>query len=70
MGACVSRRKGTTAARIHAKRAQTQARLAINRTKKIYPPNSLRFKLRHNDARVTIHFKGPNKNSMPAKDIM
>ena len=36
----------------------------------IYPPNSINISLSHNDAQVTLHFKGANKNFVPARDIM
>ena len=50
--------------------AQTLARLIIARMKKIYPPNSINITLTHNDAAVTLHFKGANKNFVPARDII
>lgn len=50
--------------------AQTLAKLTINKMKSIYPPNSINISLSHNDAQVTLHFKGANKNFVPARDIM
>ena len=50
--------------------AQALAKLAINKMKSIYPPNSINISLSHNDAQVTLHFKGANKNFVPARDIM
>lgn len=50
--------------------AQTLAKLVINKMKSIYPPNSINISLSHNDAQVTLHFKGANKNFIPARDIM
>lgn len=50
--------------------AQALAKLAINKMKRIYPPNSINISLSHNDAQVTLHFKGANKNFVPARDIM
>lgn len=41
-----------------------------NKMKSIYPPNSINISLNHNDAQVTLHFKGANKNFVPARDIM
>lgn len=50
--------------------AQALAKLVINKMKSIYPPNSINISLNHNDAQVTLHFKGANKNFVPARDIM
>lgn len=50
--------------------AQALAKLVINKMKTIYPPNSINISLSHNDAQVTLHFKGANKNFVPARDIM
>lgn len=50
--------------------AQALAKLVISKMKTIYPPNSLNITLTHNDAQVTLHFKGANKNFVPARDIM
>lgn len=50
--------------------AQALAKLTINKMKSIYPPNSINISLSHNDAQVTLHFKGANKNFVPARDIM
>lgn len=50
--------------------AQALAKLVINKMKSIYPPNSMNISLNHNDAQVTLHFKGANKNFVPARDIM
>ena len=50
--------------------AQALAKLVINKMKGIYPPNSINISLNHNDAQVTLHFKGANKNFVPARDIM
>ncbi len=50
--------------------AQALAGFVINKMKVIYPANSINISLNHNDARVTLHFKGANKNFIPAKDIV
>ena len=50
--------------------AQALAKLVINKMKTIYPPNSINISLTHNDAQVVLHFKGANKNFVPARDIM
>ena len=50
--------------------AQALAKLTINKMKSIYPPNSINISLSHNDAQVTLHFKGANKNFVPARDIL
>lgn len=50
--------------------AQALAKIVISKMKTIYPPNSLNITLTHNDAQVTLHFKGANKNFVPARDIM
>ena len=50
--------------------AQALAKLVINKMKSIYPPNSINISLNHNDAQVTLHFKGANKNFVPSRDIM
>lgn len=50
--------------------AQTLAKLTISKMKSIYPPNSINISLSHNDAQVTLHFRGANKNFIPARDIM
>ncbi len=50
--------------------AQSLAKLVINKMKSIYPPNSINISLSHNDAQVTLHFKGANRNFVPARDIM
>lgn len=50
--------------------AQTLAKLVINKMKAIYPPNSINISLSHNDAQVVLHFKGANKNFVPARDIL
>ena len=50
--------------------AQALAKLVINKMKSIYPANSINISLSHNDAQVTLHFKGANKNFVPARDIM
>lgn len=50
--------------------AQALAKLVINKMKNIYPPNSINISLSHNDAQVTLHFKGANKNFVPARDIV
>lgn len=50
--------------------AQTLAKLVINKMKSIYPPNSVNITLSHNDAQVTLHFKGANKNFVAARDIV
>ncbi len=50
--------------------AQALAKLSIHKTKQSYPPNSITMSLSHNDALVTIHFKGANKNFIPARNII
>lgn len=50
--------------------AQALAKLVISKMKTIYPPNSINISLNHNDAQVTLHYKGANKNFVPARDIM
>ncbi len=50
--------------------ARALAKLVINKMKTLYPPNSLNISLNHNDAQVTLHFKGANKNFVPARDII
>lgn len=50
--------------------AQALARLIIHKMKSIYPPNSINISLNHNDAEVALHFKGANKNFVPARDIL
>lgn len=50
--------------------AQTLARLIVAGMKKNYPPNSINITLTHNDAEVILHFKGANKNFIPARDII
>jgi len=50
--------------------ARALAKLVINKMKSLYPPNSLNISLSHNDAQVTLHFKGANKNFVPARDII
>lgn len=50
--------------------AKALAKLVINKMKSIYPPNSINISLSHNDAQVTLHFRGANKNFVPARDII
>lgn len=50
--------------------AQALAKLVISKMKGLYPPNSINISLTHNDAQVTLHYKGANKNFVPARDIM
>lgn len=50
--------------------AQALAKLIVVKMKTLYPPNSLGISLSHNDALVTLHFKGANKQFVPAKDIL
>lgn len=50
--------------------AQALSKLVIYKMKGIYPPNSINISLSHNDAQVTLHFKGANKNFIPARDIV
>lgn len=50
--------------------ARALAKLVINKMKSLYPSNSINISLNHNDAQVTLHFKGANKNFVPARDIM
>ena len=49
--------------------AQALAKMVISKMKQIYPPNSINITLDHIDASVTMHFKGANKNFVPARDI-
>lgn len=49
--------------------AQALAKLVISKMKQTYPPNSINITLDHIDASVTMHFKGANKNFVPARDI-
>lgn len=50
--------------------AQALAKLVIAKMKTLYPANSINISLNHMDARVTMHFKGANKNFIPARDII
>ena len=50
--------------------AQALAKLVIAKMKSIYPANSINITVSHNDARVSMHFKGANKNFVPARDIL
>ncbi len=50
--------------------AQVLAKLVNKKMKSLYPANSINITLDHNDARVTLHFKGANPNFVPARDIM
>ena len=50
--------------------AQAIAMLTIKKMKKIYPPNSMTISVSHNDAEVTMIFKGANPNFVPARKIL
>ena len=50
--------------------AQGLAKFTISKMKSLYPPNSINISLSHNDATVTLHFKGANRNFVPARDIL
>ena len=51
--------------------AQALAKLTIQKMKSLYPANSITsISVDHNDACVTMHFKGANKNFIPARDII
>lgn len=50
--------------------AQALARMTIARMKKIYPANSMNITVSHMDAQVTLHYKGANKNFVPARNIL
>ena len=50
--------------------AQALAKLIIAKMKALYPANSINITVSHMDARVTMHFKGANKNFVPARDIL
>jgi len=50
--------------------AKALSKLVIEKMKTLYPPNSINITRDHMDARVTLHFKGANKNFIPAKTIV
>ena len=45
------------------------ARMTLRRMKKVYPAQSMRIEVSHNDAEVTMHYRGANPNYVPPKDI-
>lgn len=49
--------------------AQALAKLTAAKMKTLYPANSMKISVSHNDAKVTMHFQGANANFVPARDI-
>ena len=45
------------------------ARMTLRRMKQVYPAQSMRIEVSHNDAEVTMHYRGANPNYVPPKDI-
>ena len=50
--------------------AQALAKMTMAKMKKSHPANSMNITVSHMDAQVTLHFKGANKNFVPARDIL
>lgn len=49
--------------------AQALARMTVKEMKMMYPPNSMKIDVSHNDADVRLHYRGPNKNYVPPRPI-
>ena len=45
------------------------ARMTLRRMKQVYPAQSMRIEVSHNDAEVAMHYRGTNPNYVPPKDI-
>lgn len=45
------------------------ARMTLRRMKQVYPAQSMSIEVSHNDAEVTMHYRGANPNYVPPKDI-
>lgn len=50
--------------------AQALAKMTMVKMKMLYPPNSMSITISHNDAKVTMVFKGANPNFVPARNIL
>ena len=50
--------------------AKALAKMTIMGMKKKYPANSMNITVSHNDANVTLHYRGANKDFIPARDIV
>ena len=50
--------------------ARALAKLTMKKMTSLYPRNSINMSLSHEDAVVTLHFKGANPNFVPARNIM
>ena len=43
--------------------------MTLRRMKQVYSAQSMRIEVSHNDAEVTMHYRGANPNYVPPKDI-
>lgn len=50
--------------------ARALTKMTIKKMKALYPPDSIHISFSHNDATVTLHFKGANPNFIPAQNIV
>ena len=50
--------------------AKALAIMTMAKMKKTHPANSMNITVAHMDAQVTLHYKGANKNFVPARDIL